>query len=237
MLFCFSYGILKSSKYTEEENMNPSKINRAIFTFLASVVIVNITCIGALAADTRKYPDVSASAWYYDAVSYCTDAKLMSGNSDKLFYPNANATRAMTVTTLYQIEGKPMMGNGKSGTFIDVPEYMWYTDAVEWSASEELVMGYGDVTFGQDNEITREQLVTILYRYALYKGHDVSVPEGMKLSDFIDASDISKYAVSAMQWAVANGIFIGRTTDVLNPKDAATRAELATVLIRFDTKY
>lgn len=218
--------------------MNRSKISSAIFAFIMSVVIINTTCIGAFAAGEEGYSDVSASDWYYDAVGYCADAGLMRGNSDTLFCPHANATRAMTVTTLYRMEGEPVMGNGKSGTFIDVPEYMWYTDPVEWGASKEIVKGLGDATFGPDDETTREQLVTMLYRYAQHKGYDVSAPEGAHvLPSFTDASDIGEYALLAMQWAVAEGIVAGRAVGALHPKDTASRAELAAILMRFDTKY
>ncbi|MPN64035.1 hypothetical protein SDC9_211806 [bioreactor metagenome] len=141
------------------------------------------------------------------------------------------------VTTLYRMEGEPAMGDGKSGTFIDVPEYVWYTDAVEWTAAYEIVMGYGDGTFGPDDKISREQLAAMLYRYAEYKDYDVSVSEDTDLQAYADASAVSEYAVTAMQWAMENGIITGRTADTLNPKDTATRAELATILMRFTETF
>lgn len=210
---------------------------RMVYVFLAAAMLATGTFMRAFAAGTAEYPDVSAEAWYSAAVGYCTDAGLMGGTGGAQFHPELSATRAMAATALYRLEGKPGMGNGKSGTFVDVPESVWYTDAVEWTAAREVAMGYGNGSFGPDDGISREQLVTMLYRYAEYKGWNVSVPEGTDVSVFTDASDISGYAASAVQWAAADGILTGRAAGALAPRQTATRAELAAVLARFATQF
>ncbi len=217
--------------------MNFSRSLRILFALFALAAVAATSRVGAVAAAPRDYADVSASDWYYSSVGYCTEARLMGGTGDTRFLPEMGATRAMAVATLYRLEGQPGMGGGKSGTFIDVPESVWYTDAVEWAAAQEIVMGYGDGTFGPEDEISREQLAAMLYRYAGHRGYDVSAPEEPGDTPFTDASDISGYAVPAMRWAVERGILTGRAADALAPRQTATRAELAAVLMRFDTGF
>ena len=176
------------------------------------------------------FTDVAADAWYHDAVAYVYDNGMMNGVTENTFAPNATTTRGMIVTMLHRLEGKP--GVNYLLPFGDVPEGLWYTEAVRWAASEGIVNGVSDTSYAPDNAITREQMAAILYRYAQYKGYDTSVG-GMSLAEYTDADQISSYATTAMQWANENGLITGRTDTTLVPQGTATRAEVATILMRF----
>ena len=152
----------------------------------------------------------------------------MDGVGDNLFAPNSQTTRAQLVTILYRLAGEPEPG-GDSG-FSDVAAGTWYTDAVAWAAENGIVNGTTDTTFAPGEDITREQLVTVLYRYAESKGYDVNV--SADLSGYPDAGQVQDYAQPAMAWAVAEGIVEGVDGN-LNPTGDATRAQIATILMRF----
>ena len=121
--------------------------------------------------------------------------------------------------------------------FTDVAEGEWYTDAVRWAAGADIVGGYGNGEFGADDTITREQLAAILYRYAVYKGYDVSVGEDTNLLSYADFADLSEYAIPAMQWACGAGIVNGTSESTLTPQGEATRAQVAAMLQRFCQQY
>ena len=176
------------------------------------------------------FTDVAADAWYHDAVAYVYDNGMMNGVTENTFAPNATTTRGMIVTMLHRLEGEP--GVNYLLPFGDVAEGLWYTEAVRWAASEGIVNGVSDTSYAPDNAITREQMAAILYRYAQYKGYDTSVG-GMSLAEYTDADQISSYATTAMQWANENGLITGRTDTTLVPQGTATRAEVATILMRF----
>lgn len=174
------------------------------------------------------YADVKKTDWYYDAVKYAYENNLMNG-TDKGFEPESNMTRAMLVTVLWRAEGKPTVDYAIS--FKDVEDGEWYTEAVRWAASEKIISGVSEEVFGTNDNITREQIVTILYRYMVKKQPDTTADGN--IDKFTDAEDVAEYAVSAMKWAVANGIVSGKTENTLCPGDFATRAEVATMLMRF----
>ena len=174
------------------------------------------------------FPDVTEGDWFYDAVRYAYETGLMDGVGDNLFAPNSETTRAQLVTILYRLAGEPEPG-GDSG-FADVAAGTWYTDAVVWAAENGIVNGTTDTTFAPGEDITREQLVTVLYRYAESKGYDVSA--SADLSGYPDAGQVQDYAQPAMAWAVAEGIVEGVDGN-LNPAGNATRAQIATILMRF----
>ena len=138
-------------------------------------------------------------------------------------------TRAMLVTVLYRLEGEPAVYG--SNAFSDVAEGLWYSDAVLWAARNGIVTGYTNGEFGVNDNITREQMAAILYRYAQYKGYDVTDRDD--LSGYADAPAISAYAVEALSWANAEGLVNGRTADTLAPAGTATRAEVAAIFHRF----
>ena len=194
------------------------------FTMPNGQVTVTVT----FAETPLPFTDVMEGDWFYDAVVYAYETGLMDGVGDNLFAPNSQTTRAQLVTILHRLAGEPEPG-GDSG-FSDVAAGTWYTDAVAWAAENGIVNGTTDTTFAPGEDITREQLVTVLYRYAESKGYDVSA--SADLSGYPDAGQVQDYAQPAMAWAVAEGIVEG-VDGTLNPTGDATRAQIATILMRF----
>ena len=173
--------------------------------------------------------DVAANAWYYDAVAYAYENGLMSGTASNLFSPNATTTRGMIVTMLYRLEGEPRVTTGSA--FDDVDASMYYADAIAWANANGIVTGYDDTTFGPNDAITREQMAAILYRYAQYKGYRTTA--SADLSGYVDAGDVSAYALPALQWANAEGLVTGTSSNTLTPDGSAVRAQVATIFMRF----
>ena len=175
-----------------------------------------------------SFDDVDSSAWYADAVSYVAENGIMNGAGNGTFAPDTVMSRAMLVQVLYNLEGKP---EAADCAFTDVAADAWYADAVAWAADAGIVTGVSDTNFAPDQMMTREQIATILYRYAAYKNYDVTASND--LSSYTDAGQIGSYAVEAMQWANGAGLITGSTATTLNPLGSATRAEVATILMRF----
>lgn len=138
----------------------------------------------------------------------------------------------MIVTVLHRIENKP---NAEQSSFSDVAEGKYYFDAVNWAASQGVVTGYGNNLFGPEDQITREQVVAVLYRYAAKKGYDVT--GRADLSVFTDVGQISAYAKEAMSWANAMGLVVGTSETTLSPTDKVTRAQIAMLLTRFENTF
>ena len=174
------------------------------------------------------FTDVGESDWFYDAVVYAYENGLMDGVGEGTFAPNATTTRAMVVTILYRLEGEPAVSGDLP--FTDVEASTWYTDAILWAVQNGIVNGMNDTQFAPGNDLTREQLVTILYRYAQDRGYDVSA--SVDLSGYPDAGQVQTYAQPAMAWAVAEGIVEGMDGN-LAPAGNASRAQIATILMRF----
>ena len=172
---------------------------------------------------------MDTTLWYHTFVDYALDKGLMSGVSDTQFAPNGTLTRAMLVTILYSLEGKPEVE--RFTTFTDVTESDWYALPVFWAQQNGIVSGTSMTTFSPNTNITREQIAVILCKYAQYKGMNTLTLEQSLHAD--DADEISDYAVSAMNWAVGKGIITGKSESTLNPKDNATRAEIAAMLYKF----
>lgn len=176
-----------------------------------------------------NFTDVKESDWFYKGVAYVVDKGVMSGVSENQFDPSGKLTRAMLVQMLYNMESRPACD--AENAFIDVPVGQWYTDAVIWANDEKIVSGMGDGLFAPNMEITREQMVVMLYNYAKYKGYDVTA--SADLSAFADTASVSAWAQPAMQWAVAEGYISGMGDSQLAPQGTATRAEIASVIMRF----
>lgn len=174
------------------------------------------------------FADVAPASWYADAVQYVYENGMMNGTSDTLFSPDATVTRAMIVTILYRLENAPAAA---ASGFTDVAAGMYYADAVGWAAANGIVNGVSETRFAPDDPIIREQLAAILYRYAQFKGYAVTA--SADLSAYTDAAQISAYATAAMQWANAEGLINGDSATTINPQGNATRAEAATILMRF----
>ena len=180
-------------------------------------------------APTEPFIDVAEGDWFYDAVVYAYQNELMDGVGGNRFAPNSETTRAQLVTILYRLEGQPAVSGDLP--FTDVETGTWYTNAVLWAAQNGIVNGVTDTTFAPGDEITRQQLVTILYRYAEAKGYDVSA--SADLSGYPDAGQVQDYAQPAMAWAVAENIIQGMEDGTLKPAGNASRAQIATILMRF----
>ena len=180
------------------------------------------------------YSDASTTAWYHDGVHFCIEHDIMQGYPGMLFGPNDNTTRAQVVTMLWRLEGSPVVNYLMS--FEDVEVGSWYAEAVRWAASTGVVEGYSDEAFGPNDNITREQLVTIMWRYAKFKGVDVSVGENTNILSYTDAFDVAEWAIPAMQWACGAGVIKGIETNngmSLAPASNASRAQIATIFQRY----
>ena len=181
----------------------------------------------------NPFTDISEKDWFYGDVMFVYENGLMLGTSKTLFSPHGTATRGMMATILWRMEGSPVP-KGKN-SFTDVEAGKWYADAITWTAENGIFAGYGKDKFGPDDPITREQLAAIFYRYADYKGYDLTVKGD--LDKFKDADKITDYAKTAMQWAVGSGLVKGKSGNLLDPQGTATRAEIAAMLHRFIEKY
>ena len=181
----------------------------------------------------NPFTDVSQKDWFYGDVMFVYENGLMLGTSKTLFSPHGTATRGMMATILWRMEGSPAP-KGKN-SFTDVEAGKWYADAITWTAENSIFAGYGKDKFGPDDPITREQLAAIFYRYADYKGYDLTVKGN--LDKFKDADKITDYAKTAMGWAVGSGLVKGKSGNLLDPQGTATRAEIAAMLHRFIEKY
>ncbi len=175
------------------------------------------------------FNDVLASDWFKDAVDYVVANGLMQGTGPATFTPKGAATRAMGVTLLYRMAGEPAVDLAHS--FPDVETGSWYCKPVIWGAITGIVKGFPDGNFRPYDALTREQLVTLLYRYAQYKNYKVS--ERADLSGYSDAKSITPYALEALQWAVEKGIIEGTSATTLSPQGVSNRAQLATIMMRF----
>ncbi len=178
---------------------------------------------------TNPFSDVQSTDWFYDEVMFVVQRALFNGTSTTTFEPAAKTSRAMLVTVLYRLEGKPAVT--ETNSFTDVEAEQWYTDAVIWANANDIVDGYGGGIFGTNDAITREQMAKILYNYAVYKGYDVTASDD--LTAFSDAEDTSDWAETAMRWAIAEGLINGVTPTTLDPSGNAIRAQVATILMRF----
>ena len=175
------------------------------------------------------FGDVKSADWFYNDVKYVYEKGMMAGTAADVFAPNATTTRAMIVTILYRLEGSPAVTG--TSAFVDVPAGQWYTDAVNWAAANQIVKGTSATTFAPNDSITREQMAAILYRYAQYKGYDVT--KKADLSGYSDNSQVSAYAKDALAWANAAKLINGVTNTTLAPQGNATRAQVSAILHRF----
>ena len=182
------------------------------------------------------FTDVPEGAWYEDAAAYVYKHGLMAGTSATTFAPDVTTSRAMIATILWRMAGSPVVNYAMDYT--DVAQGQWCSEAIRWATSEGVVTGYGNGLFGTNDPITREQLATMLWRYAQTEGYDVSIGEDTNILSYTDVADLSEYAISAMQWAVGAGIING-TGDgsTLSPQGQATRAQAAVMLMRFCEEY
>jgi hypothetical protein len=180
------------------------------------------------AAWSNPFTDVPPQSWYFGPVKYVHSKNLMQGVSANQFQPQTPVSRAMFVTVLHRYEGEPPV-SAKSA-FSDVEEGRWYTSAVVWANANGIVRGYGD-SFGTDDNMKREQMAAILYRYFTPEGSSGNREAG-SLDKYTDADRVSDWALDAMEWANATGVLTGRSETELAPEGVLTRAETAAVLER-----
>lgn len=180
-------------------------------------------------ASGLPFADVAESYWAVEGIRYVYEKGLMQGTGATTFSPEATTTRGMIAAILYRLEGSPAVTG--SQPFSDVSDTMYCADAVRWAEANGIANGYSDGRFGPGEPITREQLAAILYRYAVYKGYDVT--EKADLSGFADAAAVSTYAVDPLAWANAVGLINGTAAGTLIPRGGATRAQAATILMRW----
>ena len=203
---------------------------------LLSLVISAILLCGVLAAavhaDGLPFSDVKEKRWSYEAIKYAYDNKLMDGVGDGKFDPAGTMTRGMVVTVLWRMEEKPAVEFTED--FTDVKAGKYYSDSVIWAKNNDIVNGVSEGVFDPGGKITREQLATMLYRYADFKALDTRV--NGDLSKFPDADKTHSYAKAALTWATDKGLVTGvksGDTDLLDPRGNATREQFATILMRF----
>ncbi|HCT65749.1 MAG TPA: hypothetical protein DIC60_10870 [Lachnospiraceae bacterium] len=179
------------------------------------------------------YNDVKDSDWFKTAVDYVTEKGLMAGTGDGEFGPYISTDRGMIVTIFWRLEGEPS-ATAKS-SFTDVAEGEYYTDAVAWAAENKIVEGYGNGIFGPKDTITREQMAAILYRYSKFKNYDTT-QGGMAVREFSDYGKISDWALESVGWAVNSDLLSGVGYSQLDPCGFATRAQVASILMRYCEK-
>lgn len=202
------------------------------FISIALIICMLLSVLTVTAFAEMNFVDVRPSDWFYENVQYVYDRGIMVGTSDTQFSPDEHLTRAMIVAALYRFDGSPeVVGNS---TFTDVPADRWYSKAIAWSEQNGIVSGFGDGTFRPETNISREQLVSILYRYAQYDNYDMT--PSVSLGHFIDGHLTSDWALSQMKWAFAESLVFGKGSGILDPLGLATRAEAAAVISRLIRK-
>jgi hypothetical protein len=200
--------------------------------WLQALNMAFMPCYAKLDGKAYDFPEVQ---WYRDGVGYALKNSLVANDKDGYFGPGAPASREVAANALWRLDGRPEAA--VTETFTEVSESA-YANAIYWAEANGIACGYGNGKFGPGEPLTREQLVTILWQYAKYKGYDVSIGENTNILSYGDAFDISEYAIPAMQWACGSGLLVGeKTADggmVLNPQNKTTRAQLSMMLMRFD---
>jgi hypothetical protein len=175
--------------------------------------------------NSKTFSDVPTSYWAADTIAFTTARNIFSGTGTATFAPEEKMTRGMLAQVLYGLADKPTV-SGSAG-FTDVTSGAWYADAVSWAAQQNLISGYGDGTFGAEDNVTREQLAFLLWKYA------GSPSAAQSTLNFKDADQASSYTQEALKWAKGTGIVSGTGDGVLDPKGLATRAQVAQMLTNF----
>lgn len=198
---------------------------------------INIKGWNSFVSEAEKnnalFMDVTANSWFYDAVKFATDKGIMSGVSSDMFDPESAITRGMFITMLYRLEGEP---STRKANFKDVEKNSWYENSIAWATQKGIANGVSDTMFAPNDNITREQLMVFLYRYAKQKNKSVTASE-LNIKKFFDNKTVATYAEDAMNWAIENNLISGTSEYYLEPSGNATRAQAAVILQRFCEKY
>ena len=193
------------------------------------IVPVSGSCEIVIADNTKHFSDVDIENWFYDPVTFVTAREIFNGNGDGTFAPSTKMNRAMVAQILFNLYRNAKAGDGS--VFSDVAKEAWYSDAVGWAAEKGIIMG-ADGAYRPTEAITRQDLVTVFYRYAKLTEYNVTIDKGTTLSAYADGSEVSSYAAEAMRWAISIGIVTGYEDGTLRPKDTASRAEVAAIMQR-----
>ena len=224
--------VLESLTVTDKDGdkVSTTKGEDGKYTFTMPGSAVTVEAVFAEEGTVSELPfeDVKVEQWFYEAVKYVYDNELMNGISATEFNPNGLLTRGTIAQVLFNLEGADA---DAAAVFDDVPADAWFADAVNWAAANNIVTGYGDGTFGPDNNITREQMAAILYRYAQFKGYDVSAKGD--LTAFTDGDNVSEWATDALAWCVGAKLINGRDNGTVDATGTATRAEIAQIFMNF----
>lgn len=224
-------GYVLSSLFVKTAKGDQLKVYEAkkagVYYFYMPDQYVTVSAYFAPAASALPFNDVAYTSWYYDAVKFVYDKGIMDGVSYYRFAPDATITRGMVVTMLWRMAGEPYEA---AAGFTDVAAGRYYTTAVAWAAKNGIVKGMTATTFVPDQAITREQLASILYRYAKWLGFS---GYGSDISGYTDAGKVSSYAYDAMSWAVRSGVVTGTSARVLDPQGTASRAAAAQMFMNF----
>lgn len=206
------------------------KIRTVVLGDSLSQILPAIISSGEKDCPSRSFRDLDTTKWYHEAIDTMLRERLMNGTGNGLFEPNGTLTRAMLVTILWRSEGKPAASAQTS--FTDVPAGAYYAEAVRWAAANGVVKGVSSTEFGPSKNITRQELVTILWRLAAKKGLNTS-NAGLTVPEFADRSQIAAWAAEAMSWGCTRGILTGKSANRVDPTGTATRAEAAAMIVRF----
>lgn len=206
------------------------KIRTVVLGDSLSQILPAIISSGEKDCPSRSFRDLDTTKWYHEAIDTMLREGLMNGTGNGLFEPNGTLTRAMLVTILWRSEGKPAASAQTS--FTDVPAGAYYAEAVRWAAANGAVKGVSSTEFGPSKNITRQELVTILWRLAAKKGLNTS-NAGLTVPEFADRSQIAAWAAEAMSWGCTRGILTGKSANRVDPTGTATRAEAAAMIVRF----
>mgnify|MGYP002522061824 FL=1 len=206
------------------------KIRTVVLGDSLSPILPAIISSGEKDCPSRSFRDLDTTKWYHEAIDTMLREGLMNGTGNGLFEPNGTLTRAMLVTILWRSEGKPVASAQTS--FTDVPAGAYYAEAVRWAAANGVVKGVSSTEFGPSKNITRQELVTILWRLAAKKGLNTS-NAGLTVPEFTDRSQIAAWAAEAMSWGCTRGILTGKSANRVDPTGTATRAEAAAMIVRF----
>ena len=206
------------------------KIRTVVLGDSLSPILPAIISSGEKDCPSRSFRDLDTTKWYHEAIDTMLREGLMNGTGNGLFEPNGTLTRAMLVTILWRSEGKPAASAQTS--FTDVPAGAYYVEAVRWAAANGVVKGVSSTEFGPSKNITRQELVTILWRLAAKKGLNTS-NAGLTVPEFADHSQIAAWAAEAMSWGCTRGILTGKSANRVDPTGTATRAEAAAMIVRF----
>ena len=201
------------------------RTHKKFFSLMLAFALAFSLNIPAFAAvEDTGFSDVAADAWYAEAVAYVREKGIMNGNSATTFAPDATTTRGQIAAILYRAAGSPNAAG--SIAFSDVPETAYYAQAVRWANANRIITGYSDGTFRADNSVTREQMATILWRYA--------GSPAVGSASLSDSASVSSYAISAVNWAASNSIVATVSGSAFQPQSPATRAQIAAAFMNYD---